>query len=79
MFTWQKYADRIDKELVRVALSDARLKKGYVVGSHDKGGWMLTPAGQEFARRNRDRLAHSPWSVAVGKTSSSYGVSELAY
>lgn len=50
MFAWQKYADRIDKELVRVALSDARLKKGYVVGSHDKGGWMLTPAGQEFAR-----------------------------
>jgi hypothetical protein len=57
MFAWQKYADRIDKELVRVALSDSRLKKGYVVGSHDKGGWMLTPAGQEFARRNRDRLA----------------------
>lgn len=55
MFSWQKYPDRIDKELVRVALSDARLKKGYVVGSHDKGGWVLTPAGQAFARLTGER------------------------
>jgi hypothetical protein len=55
MFSWQKYSDRIDKELVRVALSDARLKKRYVVGSHNKGGWMLTAAGQEYARNNSQR------------------------
>lgn len=67
MFAWQKFPDRIDKELVRVALSDARLKKGYVVGSHDKGGWMLTPAGQEFARRNGDRLAQHPAEHRQGK------------
>jgi hypothetical protein len=67
MFAWQKFADRIDKELVRVALSDARLKKGYVVGSHDKGGWMLTSAGNEFARRNRDRLAQQPVERRRGK------------
>ena len=67
MFAWQKYPDRIDKELVRVALSDSRLKKGYVVGSHDKGGWMLTPAGQEFARRNRDRLTQQPVEHRRGK------------
>lgn len=54
MFSWQKYRDRIDKELVRVALSDARLKAGYVIGSHAKG-WMLTPSGLEFARQNADR------------------------
>ena len=48
MFSWQKYRDRTDKELVRVALSDARLKAGYVIGSHSKG-WMLTPAGLNFA------------------------------
>ena len=51
MFAWEKHPDRIDKELVRVALSDARLKKGYVLGSHDKG-WMLTPEGREYARQN---------------------------
>jgi len=49
MFSWQRYRDRLDKELVRVALSDARLKSGLVVGSHAKG-WMLTAAGIEFAR-----------------------------
>jgi hypothetical protein len=54
MFSWQKHRDRIDKELVRVALSDARLKAGYTIGSHARG-WMLTPKGLEFARRNADR------------------------
>lgn len=56
MFAWRKYPEHIDKELVRVALSDARLKKKWVVGSHDRGGWVLTPTGQEFARRNIDRI-----------------------
>jgi hypothetical protein len=56
MFAWRKYPDRIDKELVRVALSDARLKKHWVIGSHSQGGWILTPDGQEFARRNAARL-----------------------
>jgi hypothetical protein len=49
MFAWQKYRDRVDKELVRVALSDARLKALYTIGSHAKG-WMLTAAGVDFAR-----------------------------
>lgn len=50
MFAWEKHRDRVDKELVRVALSDARLKKHYTLGSHDKG-WMLTPAGLAWARK----------------------------
>lgn len=54
MFAWQKYRDRIDKELVRVALSDARLKAGFVLGSHSNG-WMLTPKGLEFARSSAER------------------------
>jgi hypothetical protein len=49
MFAWEKHPERIDKELVRVALSDARLKKGYALGSHDQG-WMLTPAGLAYAQ-----------------------------
>jgi hypothetical protein len=56
MFVWQKYRDRIDKELVRVALSDARLKAGYVVGSHSKG-WMLTAAGVDFGKRRSEGRA----------------------
>lgn len=56
MFAWRKYPDLIDKELVRVALSDARLKKHWVVGSHDRGGWLLTPAGHEVARGNEALL-----------------------
>lgn len=57
MFAWQKYPEQIDKELVRVALSDARLKKKWVVGSHSKEGWMLTPLGVAFADENSGRLS----------------------
>lgn len=69
MFSWQKdeYRNRIDKELVRVALSDARLKKKYVVGSHDKGGWMLTPQGQRFAERNKKHLEEQPVERSRGR------------
>ena len=56
MFSWKKYADRIDKELVRVALSDARLKKSWVVGAHDGAGWLLTPDGERLAREKRHEL-----------------------
>lgn len=56
MFAWRRYPDLVDKELVRVALSDARLKKFWVIGAHHRGGWLLTPAGQEFAKRNAAKL-----------------------
>lgn len=49
VFSWEKYGDMIDKELVRRALTDAKLKTGYVIGSQSQG-WMLTPEGLEFAR-----------------------------
>ena len=68
MFDWQKYPDQIDKELVRVALSDARLKKKWVVGAHDKEGWMLTPSGVAFAKRSNSRLSEQPASRSRGRT-----------
>jgi hypothetical protein len=68
MFAWQKYPERIDKELVRVALSDARLKKGWVVGSHNKGGWTLTPSGQDFAARTEDQLSSEAVPRQRGRT-----------
>jgi hypothetical protein len=69
MFSWQKeeYRDRIDKELVRVALSDARIKKQWVVGSHDKGGWMLSPEGRRFAQRNQKYLEAGPVERGRGR------------
>jgi hypothetical protein len=75
MFAWQKdeYRDRIDKELVRVALSDARLKKKYVVGSHDKGGWMLTQQGQRFAEQNRQHLEGQPMKRGRGRVERQHG------
>jgi hypothetical protein len=68
MFAWQKYPDQIDKELVRVALSDARLKKKWVVGAHDKEGWMLTPSGVAFAERSNGRLSKQPASRSRGRS-----------
>jgi hypothetical protein len=65
MFAWQKYRDRIDKELVRVALSDAKLKSGFVIGSHSKG-WMLTPKGRDFARRASAQSSHVEAPVRRG-------------
>jgi hypothetical protein len=55
LFSWVKYAEHVDKELVRVALSDARLKKNWTIGSHAQG-WMLTPEGLTFARANERRV-----------------------
>ena len=51
VFAWKKYPENIDKELVRHSLRHARLEKGLVEGSHDKGGWMLTPAGKALAEK----------------------------
>lgn len=55
LFSWVKYPDRIDKEIVRVALSDAKLKKKWTIGSHSQG-WMLTSEGVAFARANEKRI-----------------------
>lgn len=55
LFSWVKYPQLVDKELVRVALSDAKLKKKWALGSH-KQGWMLTPAGVAFAQANSARI-----------------------
>jgi hypothetical protein len=65
MFSWEKYPEFIDKELVRVALSDARLKKHYLVGSHDKG-WLLTPSGIQYASAVPGET--SPQTTRGGKT-----------
>lgn len=52
MFAWRKYPDNIDKDLVRVSLHHAKNEKKWVVGSHSRGGWLLTTSGQQYARTN---------------------------
>lgn len=56
-FTWRKYYDQINLELVRVYLSDAKKpeKGGYLCGS-GKTGWTLTEKGTEFAKRHIEDL-----------------------
>jgi len=56
-FSWRKYPDQINLELVRVALSDARKpESGSLVAGKGKSGWSLTAAGQRWAEENGSRL-----------------------
>jgi len=52
-YTWRKYPEQINLELIRVYLSDAKKpKKGaYLLGSGNSG-WMLTERGLAFARKS---------------------------
>ena len=52
-FAWRKYADQINLELVRVALSDASKRaNGPLVRGTGKSGWSLTTKGQQWAAEN---------------------------
>jgi|HubBroStandDraft_5_1064220.scaffolds.fasta_scaffold68653_2 hypothetical protein len=56
-FSWRKYPDQINLELVRVALSDARKSEsGSLVTGTGREGWSLTAAGQRWAEANAPRL-----------------------
>jgi hypothetical protein len=66
-FTWRKYTDQIDLEIIRVFLSDAKKKKngGYLTGT-GTSGWLLTEAGLAFAKKNANRvLAGAPAVVRL--------------
>lgn len=46
MFSWRKYPEQINLELVRVALSDAKKSKhGTLLTGSGRAGWRLSPAG----------------------------------
>lgn len=62
-FSWRKYPDQINLELIRVYLSDAKKpdKGAYLLGS-GKEGWMLSEAGVRFALRNAQTLSDSDLS-----------------
>jgi hypothetical protein len=49
-FSWRKYPDQINLELIRVYLSDAKMKHGLLLGA-GKTGWRLTQAGLSWAEK----------------------------
>lgn len=70
-FTWRKYKDQINLEVVRVYLSDAKkkIRGAYLIGSGN-AGWTLSEAGLTFARNNvgaLDALQAATPRKAVGQ------------
>lgn len=64
-FSWQRYRDKPDKELVRKALFHASEQKngalvtgrsGKTQGNKSFDGWQLTPAGIQWVHSNRTQL-----------------------
>ena len=49
-FSWRKYPQYIDLQVVNYALQDARRERngGLIVSSKRSRGWMLSPAGMEW-------------------------------
>lgn len=59
-FTWKKYKDQIDRELIYKHLWDLTNDRGgqYITGAKNEG-WMLTLAGTTFAEKAVDKLEGS--------------------
>lgn len=56
-FTWRKYPDQINLEIVRVYLSDAKKpQKGSLLMGSGSGGWFLTTNGLALARKRLPEL-----------------------
>jgi hypothetical protein len=56
-FAWKKYPERVNLELVRVALSDGKKKaNGTLIEGSGRKGWRLSPNGLQWIIRNRERL-----------------------
>jgi hypothetical protein len=55
-FSWRKYPEQINLELVRVALSDAKFGKEAMLTGSGRTGWMLSPSGLAWARKHSKKL-----------------------
>jgi hypothetical protein len=70
MFSWRKYRDQINLELVRVALSDAKKKQnGQLLQGSGRDGWRLTAKGLEWSRERGQEILEEDvrWSSAVSQ------------
>ncbi len=55
LFSWQKYKDQINLELVRVSLSDAKkVKNGGLISGSGREGWRLSSRGLDWIRSHED-------------------------
>jgi hypothetical protein len=61
-FSWKKYKEQVNLELIRVYLSDAKKPAhgAYAIGSGNIG-WSLTPAGLLFAKAASRRLSSTKY------------------
>lgn len=61
LFSWRKYKQQINLELVRVSLSDAKKTKNraLLTGS-GRDGWRLTSSGLDWVRRTGKKLLRAP-------------------
>ena len=56
LFSWQKYREQINLELVRVGLSDAKkAKKGGLLSGSGREGWRLTSRGLDWIRSQQKK------------------------
>lgn len=57
-FSWRKYPEQINLELVRASLSDAKKAKngGWVTGV-GRTGWTLTPVGLQWVQTNMETIS----------------------
>ncbi len=75
-FSWRKYPEQINLELVRVALSDAcKSENGALVSGTGRRGWSLTVVGQQWAELNAQRVMGKDLKKArAGRTAGSVDV-----
>jgi hypothetical protein len=55
-FSWRRYPDQINLELIRVYLSDAKLKHELLLGS-GKTGWRLTQHGLNWSKSAEGQIS----------------------
>lgn len=62
-FAWKKHPERVNLELVRVALSDGKKEAyGSLVEGSGRKGWRLSPEGIQWITKNRERLEGTDFS-----------------
>lgn len=65
-FTWRKYPNQINLEIIRVYLSDAKKEtKGAYLNGSGTDGWLLTEKGLTFAQKNKKSLGSRDLSREV--------------
>lgn len=65
-FSWRKYSEQINLEIIRVYLSDAKKQtKGAYLSGSGTDGWVLTQRGLAFAKKSMVRLASANLSREI--------------